>query len=172
MLEAMRATALVICLALAGCSSGATSASPPAAGPAQAATTVSPTVTVRPSASPSAAKTLEEATAVAQEMSDRFSSGDYRLLLAGISRTDYATLGKTCNGANGLGLKIATTGVRMEGENQAIVRLELMGVQQTRTMSYEDGRWGQEPSPEFAPQLGRPVADIIAAQKASGGCKG
>lgn len=117
---------------------------------------------------------------MAQEMSDRFSSGDYAgawdltstTFKKGISRTDYATLGKTCNGANGLGLKIATTGVRMEGENQAIVRLELMGVQQTRTMSYEDGRWGQEPSPEFAPQLGRPVADIIAAQKASGGCKG
>ena len=148
--------------------------------PAQSVTTVSPTVTVAPSQSPGQPLTLEAATAAGQEISDRYSSGDYggawdlysSAFQDGIGREDYVLLGQTCSGANGSGLPIATTGVRMEGDDKAIVRLELMGVQQSRTMVYEYGEWRQEPSPEFAAQLGQPVQDIIAAQKASGGCQG
>ena len=37
-------------------------------------------------------------------------------------------------------------------------------------MLYEQGKWTLAPTPEFVAELGQPIAQIIAAEKASGRC--
>jgi hypothetical protein len=114
--------------------------------------------------------TLEAAAAVAQEMSDRAQSGDFAgtwllfspTLRQKISQADYVKLGKAC-GSSPLPVKVI--GVRMEGDSTAIVRLTVGDglLQQARTMHYIDGAWYQEPSDQFAENLGLPISDLIVA---------
>lgn len=88
----------------------------------------------------------------------------------GISKADYVTLQETCKQT---GLPITVTGVRMESTHQAIVREEiniLGGIKHSMTMVYENGQWLWAPSNELAEELGKPVDQIIADEKASGRC--
>lgn len=67
-------------------------------------------------------------------------------------------------------MPIKVVGVRMSGEDKAIVRLELLGVKESRTMLYIDGRWLQDVSPGF--KSGMTADERIAARKADGSCSG
>jgi hypothetical protein len=169
----VRGLIILSCLALA---IGACSSAPSAEKPGGA--TVSPSVTVVAPEKPSQPKTLEAATAAAQEDANRFSSGDFagdwemgsKQVHDGISKTDYVTLQETCKDT---GLPIAVTGVRMEGTDTAIVRQEINifgGIKHSQTMVYEDGLWLWAPSDEFAKELGKPIHQIIADEKADGNC--
>ena len=139
------------------------------------AETVSPTVTVEPSQSEVEPKTLEAATAAEQEKTDRFASGDFagewllfsRRLRDALSQDDYVTYAETC-WKSPLGMTV--TGVRMEGDTKAIVRGGFSVVMVSYTMVYEDGKWYQEPAADLAEELGKPVEQMIAAEKAEGGC--
>ena len=124
-------------------------------------------------------RTLDAAAASAQENADRFSSGDYagswELLAPSfqklISHDDYVEVAIACSGgADGSGMPIKVVGVRMSGEDKAIVRLELLGVKESRTMLYIDGRWLQDVSPGF--KSGMTADERIAARKADGSCSG
>lgn len=100
------------------------------------------------SAPSSDAQTLEAATTVGQEVADRRTSGDFagvwlmmsRQVRDGISQTDYAILGQTCDRT---GLSAKVIGVRMEGDSRAIVRWEAAEPelrafgQVTKTMLYD-----------------------------------
>ncbi len=92
----------------------------------------------------------------------------------GISQTDYVTLSQTCDQT---GLSAKVIGVRMEGSFKAIVRWEAAAPELrafgevTKTMFYEDGKWDLAPTPEFAAELGEPVAEVIAQEKAAGRCE-
>ena len=66
-------------------------------------------------------------------------------------------------------MPIKVVGVRMEGQDKALVRLELMGVKSSRTMVYEDG-WRMSLSTAYAAQKGKPWKDILAARVANGEC--
>ena len=124
-----------------------------------------------------APKTLDAAVEAGQEVSDRFSSGDFAgswdLMSSefkdGISREDYAKLSSECSGT---GIPIDVEGVRLEGEDEAIVRLAIGDFTQSRTMVFEDGQWLQAPSPHFREDLGKPVEKIIEEKKAAGECTG
>lgn len=127
---------------------------------------------------PSQPKTLEAATAAAQEDANRYSSGDLagdwemgsKQVHDGISKNDYVTLQETCKDT---GLPITVTGVRMEGTDTAIVRQEISilgGITQSLTMVYEDGHWVWTPSDKLAKELGKPIDQIIADEKADGNC--
>jgi hypothetical protein len=123
-------------------------------------------------------KTLEAATAAAQEDANRYSSGDIagdwemgsKQVHDGISKTDYVTLEKTCKDT---GIPITVTGVRMEGTDTAIVRQEIKllgGFTQSLTMVYEEGQWVWTPSDKLIKELGKPIDQIIADEKADGNC--
>ncbi len=121
-------------------------------------------------------KTLEAATAAAQERADRYLSGDLagawllssRQLRDGLSQADYVTYIETCKQT---GLPITVTGVRMNGSEQAIVREETLGFKFSATMVYEDGHWLRAPDDEFAASLGQPLDALIASEKAAGRCR-
>src|SRR4051812_26355553 len=96
------------------------------------------------SSSPSAQpKTLDAATAAAQEKYDRGSAGDFAgewLLFSKqvrdrLSQADYIRYANACYAKNGS--KVEVKGVRMEGTDKAIVRLELGATMDSRTMIYE-----------------------------------
>ena len=123
-------------------------------------------------------QTLEAATAAAQEVADRHTAKDFAgvwLMLTkqnrdGISQTDYVTLQNACDQG---GLPAKVTGVRMEGTTKAIVRWNvdlpvLSGFKVTKTMFYENGKWALAPEPEFVPELGKPVQQIIEDLRAQG----
>ncbi|YAL83225.1 hypothetical protein ACMYYO_00010 [Dermacoccaceae bacterium W4C1] len=168
------ALSLAVSLSIAACGSSdeTSSSSAETATPATSTSTSAPVVSTSTAEVP---KTLVEATKAAQEVSDRFSSGDFagswmlmsKDLRSKISKADYVTLSETCSNA---GLPIKATGVRMEGDSTAIVRLEVAGYKQARTMVYEDGAWYQQATKEFAAELGKPVNDVIASLKKSGQC--
>jgi hypothetical protein len=124
---------------------------------------------------PDEPRTLDAATAAAQQNLDRFSSGDFaavwelmaRTLRDGITQADFVTFYRTCKK---IGQPITATPVRLEGDYEAIVRMEAAGVARSRTMFYEGGHWLMEPTTEFAAHLGEPVEQIIAQEKAAGLC--
>lgn len=119
-------------------------------------------------ATPQQPKTLEAATASEQEYVDRYSSGDYAgqwllyssRLRDAISQDDYEAYEKRCAAETERpeGMRFTVEGVRMDGDLTAIVRIGLLGVEQSRTMVYEDGQWFQEPSDKLAANFGKPVA--------------
>ncbi|MEV3902383.1 hypothetical protein AB0K11_08660 [Mycobacterium sp. NPDC050551] len=126
-------------------------------------------------------QTLETATAAAQEIADRRTSGDFAgvwLMLTkqqrdAISQADYVTLQNACART---GLPAHVTGVRLDNSTTAIVRWNidipnLSGVKVTKTMLYEDGKWLLAPDPEFVWDHGLPVQQIIANRQASGDCE-
>jgi hypothetical protein len=117
--------------------------------------TVTPTISVEPTQAPEEPKTLEAATATAQELANRFTSGDYagawemksKQLRDNLSEADYVTYNNTCTKHNALnGIPITVTGVRMDGSDKALVRWDALGFQQTNTMVYEDGKWAEIPT--------------------------
>jgi hypothetical protein len=123
-------------------------------------------------------QTLDAATKAAQELADRRASGDFagvwemmsKQVRDNISQADWVTESSTCEE---FGLPIKVVGVRMEGSTTAIVREGLDGVklgEETRTMTYEDGKWVMVPTPKFVAELGKPVDQIIADEKADGSC--
>ena len=127
---------------------------------------------------PAQPKTLEAATAVAQEWVDRRAAGDYAgvwLLFSeqvreGISQADYVTISDTCTSSL---TKLPSTvkGVRLDGPNKAITRIEAMGFQIPADLVYEHGQWLLLPTPEFASDLGKPVQQVIDERKAEGDCE-
>lgn len=72
--------------------------------------TVTPTISVEPTQAPEEPKTLEAATATAQELANRFTSGDYagawemksKQLRDNLSEADYVTYNNTCTKHNAL----------------------------------------------------------------------
>ncbi len=168
-------------LALTACSGPATTTTTPTSSTISAPASPAPSASSTASSASSSGdpRTLDAAVASAQENADRFSSGDYagswELLTPSfqklISQDDYVKVATACSGgADGSGMPIQVTGVRMSGEDKAIVRLELLGVKESRTMLYVNGRWLQDVSPGF--KSGMTAAERIAARKADGSCNG
>lgn len=122
-------------------------------------------------------KTLEAATAAAQEWSDRRQAGDYagvwlmysEQIRDGISQDDYVALSETCQSSIQK-MPVTVSGVRMEGPDRAIVRLKALGFPVQIDMAYEDGKWVMPPDADFAAELGKPVSQIIAGRKAERRC--
>jgi len=91
-----------------------------------------------------------------------------KVLRNGISQDDFVHYSEQCT-PTGLG-KITATGVRMDAEGQAIVRIEMWGVDKTRTMSFEDGAWHQVPDDFLLTNLGKTGDELVAADKSLGHC--
>lgn len=108
-------------------------------------------------------RTLEAAVAAEQEKQDRGQAGDFagewllfsRKVREALSQDDYVSYAQACYST---GNPVKVTGGRMDGNDKAIVRLELPGHQVTRTMVYEDGQWVQEPVDTFYEQ---PLSQLI-----------
>jgi hypothetical protein len=119
--------------------------------------------------------TLGAATVAAQENIDRFTAGDFagvwehmaQDVREGISQADFVTFYQTCKKP---GPRLAVTGVSLEPDGQAIVRMVSHGVERSRFMVYEDGAWNMQATDDFAAHLGQPVQQIIAEEKAAGLC--
>jgi hypothetical protein len=134
-------------------------------------------VPVNPSASgPDVPETLSAATAAAQANVDRFSSGDFagvwehmsREVRDGITQADFVTFYETCKKT---GPRLRVTGVSLDAvDGEATVRVEDGGAGAPRIMRFEDGTWVMEPTQGFAARLGKPVAQIVAEEKAAGLC--
>ncbi len=109
-----------------------------------------------------------------QELVDRFAAGDFGgawLLYDGVTRAGlpkdvFVAMSKACNAT---GLQIKVTGSRVDGD-EAVVRLGLLGVTDSRTLLYEDGQWRQESEDAQRALFGMTAADAIAARKAAGSC--
>jgi hypothetical protein len=164
------AVPVLIVLMLTGCgSTAAVGDTTTESASARAATTT---------AAPAEPKTLEAATAAVQEWADRRSSEDYagawqlfnKQVQDGISEADYVTLSETCTSALTKYPETAK-GVRMDGPDKAVVRLEALGFKISADVLYEDGKWVLAPEPEFEKELGKPVQQIIAERKTNGGCE-
>jgi len=123
-------------------------------------------------------QTLEAATAAAQEIADRQTSGDFagvwqlmsKRVRDNMSETDFVTFSQICKPT---GFPIKVTSVRMEGSDWAIVRMGLEGIRfgrESRTMVYEDGKWVLAPSGDFASEIGKPVNQMVAMELAAGRC--
>lgn len=161
---------VLFAITLVGCGATGTGSSDTEASVTAAATTTTTTTPAQP-------KTLEAATATAQEWADRRAAGDYagvwllfdKQVRDGISQADYVSLSETCsNPITALPTKVV--GVRLDNPEQAITRFEVMGFKISATVLYEDGQWLLAPEPEFAQDLGKPVNQIIAERKARGEC--
>jgi hypothetical protein len=119
--------------------------------------------------------TLGAATVAAQANIDRFSAGDFggvwehmaKDVRDGVSKADFVTFYKTCKKP---GPRLNVTGVRLEPDGQAIVRIVSHGVERSRFMVYEDGAWNMEATDDFASHLGEPLGQIISEEKAAGLC--
>nr|ABP44454.1 hypothetical protein Mflv_1976 [Mycolicibacterium gilvum PYR-GCK] len=122
-------------------------------------------------------RTLDAATAAAQEFVDRRAAGDYagvwlmysRQVRDRISQSDYAKLSQTC-GSSLEKVPVTATGVRLDGETRALVRVKPMGFSVQLPVVYENGEWFMAPSDDFAADLGKPVDQIIAERRADGRC--
>ncbi|WP_346007450.1 hypothetical protein [Janibacter terrae] len=128
------------------------------------------------SSASSAPKTLDAAQASAQEWADRIQSEDYagawdlmaREYRVGVKRDDFVAYSQECTLS---GPEITATGVRLEGD-EAVVRLEVAGIKQSRSMVYEAGTWLLKPSEVGRQDIGKSAEQMIADAKASGGCAG
>ncbi len=60
----------------------------------------------------------------------------------------------------------------MESEDSAIVRLEVFGIMQSRTMVYEENAWYMAPGEFLTEHMGLTGDQIVEADKAEGGCRG
>lgn len=124
-----------------------------------------------------APKTLEAATAAAQEKNDRHSSGDFagewylftNQLRDALTQDSFVEYSKTCAK---IGPLVKATGVRMESDDSAIVRLEVFGIMQSRTMVYEENAWYMAPGEFLTEHMGLTGDQLVEADKAEGGCPG
>ena len=148
-----------------------------ACGPAHGA---SGSAVVRPATTPGTTQTdvpetLAAATAAAQANIDRFTSGDFagvwehmeQDVRDQITKDDFVTFYETCKKP---GPPLSVTGVRLDPNDQAIVLMTVHGVQRSREMVYEGGRWNMQATDDFAEHLGEPVQQIIAEETAAGLC--
>ncbi|WP_163729803.1 hypothetical protein [Mycobacterium gallinarum] len=169
------AASVLIAFTLTGCGSTVTdSDSPTASSFATSANAATATT------APAQPKTLEAATAVAQEWVDRRAAGDYAgvwLLFSeqvreGISQENYVTVSETCTSSL-TKLPSTVNGVRLDGPDKAITRLEAMEFKLPADLVYEGGQWLLLllPTPEFAEDLGEPVQQMIDERKAEGDCE-
>ena len=118
---------------------------------------------------------LAAATVASQEKADRHASGDFagewllyvRNLREGITQQDFVHYSQVCSRT---GLKLKATGVRMDGNDRAIVRLELLGGTRAYTWAYEDGAWYQMPDDFLSSNFGKSGDQLIAADKGQGHC--
>ncbi|OBG73493.1 hypothetical protein [Mycobacterium sp. E3305] len=122
-------------------------------------------------------KDLAAATAAAQEKTDRHTSGDFagewllytKRLRDGIAQQDFVRYSEACSPT---GLKLKAIGVRMDGADHAIVRIEVLGAAtKAFTWAYEDGAWYQVPDDFLTSNLGKTGDQLIAADKADGHCQ-
>ncbi|MGE2719572.1 AMIN-like domain-containing (lipo)protein [Mycolicibacterium celeriflavum] len=122
-------------------------------------------------------RTLEAATAAAQEWADRQAAGDFDgawLMMSGqvqggISQADYVILSRECG--TGVGdVPLTMTGVRMDGDVRAVVRAKPRGEPVQFTVVYESGKWLMAPDGYFAYDLTKPVNEIVAYRRATGRC--
>lgn len=144
------------------------------------ATPVSSTSTI--STTLAAPKDLAAAIAAAQEKADRHASGDFagewllftQDLRNHIAQEAFVQYSQTCSpvGGSNAGLKIKVTGGRMDGDDRAVVRQELLGVVKTANMVYENGGWYKEPDDFLASNFGKTGPELIAADRAQGHCRG
>ncbi|MCV7419105.1 hypothetical protein H7K45_00965 [Mycobacterium yunnanensis] len=119
-------------------------------------------------------ETLAAATAAAQANIDRFTAGDYAGVWehmesdvrAGISQRDFVTFYETCKKP---GARISVRGLRLE-DGEAVVVMKIQGVEKSRGMVYEDGRWNMQATDDFAARLGQPLPQLIAEETAAGLC--
>ena len=134
-----------------------------------------------PTAAPTALEgdvpvTLGAATAAAQANVDRFTSGDFAGVwqhMSGdvrrkIDQADFVTFYRTCKRP---GPPMDVTGVSLDSDTRATVRMLSHGVERFRVMVYQDGAWLMEPTADFASHLGEPVEQIVAEEKAAGLCE-
>lgn len=120
-------------------------------------------------------ETLAAATASAQANIDRFTAGDFagvwenmeRDVRNGITQDDFVTFYETCKTP---GPQIRVTGMRLQPDDEALVLMRVHGVERSRSMVYEDGRWNMQATADFAEHLGEPVQQIIAEETADGLC--
>jgi hypothetical protein len=122
-------------------------------------------------------RTLAAAAAAAQERANRFSSGDYagawllssRRMQDAVSQDDYVNFQRTCaNRASRL--PVTAIGVRMDGSDRAIVREEVMGIKNSITMVYENGKWVMSPTDFWVQNAGRSARQLIDMERAEGRC--
>jgi hypothetical protein len=85
----------------------------------------------------------------------------------GISKADFVTFYQTCKKP---GRPLSVSGVRLDANDEAIVLTTVNGVERSRHMIYEDGRWNMQATDDFAEHLGEPVRQIIAEETAAGLC--
>jgi len=161
-------TVLVAVLFTAGCSGGdstpAGQTSPPAA-TTPAATT--------PAAEP---KTEAAARALAEEASNRFSSGDWAgfwdLLSAAdqnlVSREEYIRYREECPGLQGLSRTVEA--VRLDGDG-AVARIEVADFRFSYRLAYEDGRWRWELDKDARRDYRKGVDTMIREAKKDGSCQ-
>lgn len=122
-----------------------------------------------------AAVTLGAATVAAQGIVDSFTAGDFGSVWEhmtgdvrqGISQTDFATFYRTCKKP---GASLDVSGVRLEDDGDAVVRVTGRGVDGARFMVYEQGVWNMRATADFAAHLGQPLRQIIKEEKAAGLC--
>jgi hypothetical protein len=120
--------------------------------------------------------TLSAATAAAQANVDRFTSGNFagvwehmaKDVRDKIGQADFVTFYQTCKKPGG---PISVTGVRLDSDSTAVVRMKSHGVDRSRIMIYQDGMWNMQPTDDFASHLGEPVEQIIAEETAVGLCE-
>lgn len=79
----------------------------------------------------------------------------------------FVAVNKACSPNNGM--KISIKGTRLEAST-AVVRLELMGVTQSRTMVYEDGAWYQQAGDSVRTLFGLTPEAAVAKSKSDGTC--
>lgn len=122
-------------------------------------------------------KDLAAATAAAQEKTDRHTSGDFagewllytKRLRDGITQQNFVRYSEVCSPT---GFKLKATGVRMDGADRAIVRIDALGLAtKSFTWAYEDGAWHQVPDDFLASNLGKTGDQLIAEDKAHGHCR-
>jgi hypothetical protein len=79
----------------------------------------------------------------------------------------FVAVNEACSPNNGM--KISVKGTRLEG-GTAVVRLELMGVTQSRTMVYEDGAWYQQAGDGVRALFGLTPSAAAAKSKSDRAC--
>jgi hypothetical protein len=123
-----------------------------------------------------ASVTLGAATVAAQSVVDHFADGEFADVWEhmatdvrqGVSREDFVTFYETCKKP---GARLSASGLRMEPDGEAIVRVASNGVEGARYMVYEDGSWNMRATKDFASHFGQPVEQIIREEKAAGLCE-
>jgi hypothetical protein len=140
--------------------------------PSQPATTTTVASSTTVEAQP---KTLEAAVAAAQEKADRHAAGDFagewllftKSLRDHISQQTFVDYSEACSPT---GIKITVSGGRMDGTDHAALRQEALGVVLPVPMTYENDGWYKIPDDFLTSNYGKTAADMIAADKAQGGC--